>query len=40
MRDGVESDDDCFTGNEGDESDTTSSDDDTDSGDSPDEVCN
>ena len=34
----MESDDDCFAGNEGDESDTDTSDNDSDSGDSDDEV--
>ena len=39
LQDGVESDDDCFSGNEGDESETDTSDNDRDSGDSDDEVC-
>ena len=38
FQDGMESDDDCFAGNEGDESDTDTSDNDSDSGDSDDEV--
>ena len=38
LQDVKESDDDCFAGNEGDESDTDTSDNESDSGDSDDEV--
>ena len=38
LQDGIESDDDCFAGNEGDESDKDTSDIDSDSGDSDNEV--
>ena len=38
LQDGIESDDDCFAGNEVDEFDTNTSDNDSDNGDSNDEV--
>ena len=39
LQDSTESDDDCFAGKEGDESDTDTSDNDSDGGGSDDEVC-